>query len=148
VRIFLIFANGICAVSGGFLFLYFLNYNFTSWVMANVSSILQVLVVIFLIFGKKTLMNVLVPFLLFYGGGGLFLFDWSSRAMPVQISHSIMVLTALYIIYVTIARWQIGKLVVGVILGIVLFVPFRAYEIYYLKTHPNVRSSFELFEGK
>jgi len=148
VRIFLIFANGICAVSAGFLFLYFLNYDFTSWVIANVSSLLQLLVVFFLIFGKKTLMNVLVPFLLFYGGGGLFLFDWSSTAMPVQISHSIMVLTALYIIYLMIARWEIGKLVIGIIIGIVLFVPFRAYEIYYLKAHPKIKTDFELFRGE
>ncbi|MDH5174956.1 MAG: hypothetical protein OEW43_06850 [Elusimicrobiota bacterium] len=93
-------------------------------------------------------MNISIPFLLFYGAGGFFLFHWSSRTMPAQISHSIMVLTALYIIYFMITRWQIGKLAIGIMLGIILFVPFRVFETYYGKTHPEVESHFEFFKGK
>jgi len=148
VKIFLIFANGICAGWAGLVFLYFLKYDFISWAMVDVSSIIQLFVVLVLIFGKRILMGISIPFLLFYGAGGFFLFSWSSRIMPVQISHSIMVLTALYIIYFMITRWQIGKLTIGIMLGIILFVPFRAFEIYYWKTHPEVKSCFEIFKGK
>lgn len=116
--------------------------------MADVSSLIQLFVVFALIFGKKILMNIFIPFLLFYGAGGFFIFHWSSQTMPAQISHSIMVLTALYIIYIMITRWQIGKLVIGIMLGIMLFVPFRAYETYYLKSHPEIKSHFEFFKGR
>ena len=148
MRIFLIFTNGICLGWAGFIFLYFLKYNLISWVMTDVSSLIQLFVVFALIFGKKILMNISIPFLLFYGAGGFFLFHWSSRTMPAQISHSIMVLTALYIIYFMITRWQIGKLAIGIMLGIILFVPFRVFETYYGKTHPEVESHFEFFKGK
>ncbi|MEE9316625.1 MAG: hypothetical protein V3U97_05895 [bacterium] len=95
MKFFLIFANGICVGLAGFIFLYFLKYNFISWVMTDIPSLIQMFVVFALIFGKKILMNISIPFLLFYGAGGFFLFDWSSRTMPAQISHSIMILTAL-----------------------------------------------------
>ncbi|TET42116.1 MAG: hypothetical protein E3J63_01210 [Elusimicrobia bacterium] len=148
MKFFLIFANGICVGLAGFIFLYFLKYNFISWVMTDIPSLIQMFVVFALIFGKKILMNISIPFLLFYGAGGFFLFDWSSRTMPAQISHSIMILTTLYIIYLMITRWEIGKLVIGIMLGIILFVPFRVCEIYYLKAHPEVKSHFEFFRSK
>jgi len=148
VRIFLIFANGICVGWAGFIFLFLLKYNFISWFMADVSSLIQLFAVFALIFGKKILMNIFIPFLLFYGAGGFFIFDWSSRTMPAQISHSLMVLTALYIIYIMITRWQIGNLVIGIMLGVILFVPFRVYETYYLKAHPEIKSHFEFFKGR
>ena len=148
MEIFLIFANGICAGWAGLVFLYFLNYDFISWAMADVSSIIQLFVVFALIFRKRVLMSISIPFLLFYGAGGFFLFTWSSRTIPAQISHLMMVLTALYIIYFIIMQWEIGKLAIGIVLGIILFVPFRAYEIYYLKAHPEVESYFEIFKGK
>jgi hypothetical protein len=148
VKIFLIFANGICAGWAGLVFLYFLKYNFISWAMGDVSSIIQLFVVFALTFGRRILMSISIPFLLFYGAGGFFLFTWSSRTIPAQISHSIMVLTALYIIYFMITRWEIGKLIIGIMLGIILFVPFRVCETYYLKTHPEVKSYFEIFMGK
>lgn len=93
-------------------------------------------------------MSISIPFLLFYGAGGFFVFPWSSRTLPLQISHAIMVLTALYIIYFMIMRWEIGKLIIGIMLGIIFFLPFRAYEIYYLKADPEVESYWELFEAK
>ncbi|MCJ7646848.1 hypothetical protein MUO65_08145 [bacterium] len=148
MKIFLIFANGICAGWAGLIFLYFLKYNFISWAMGNVSSIIQLFVVFALTFGKRILMSISIPFLLFYGAGGFFLFTWSSRTIPAQISHSIMVLTALYIIFLMITRWEIGKLAIGIVLGIILFVPFRAFETYYLKAHSEVKSYFEIFMGK
>jgi len=148
VKIFLIFANGICAGWAGLVFLYFLKYNFISWAMVDVSSIIQLFAVFALIFGKRILMNISIPFLLFYGTEGFFVYNWSLRMIPAQISRSIMVLTALYIIYFMITRWEIGKLVIGIMLGIILFVPFRICETYYLKTHPEVKSYFEFFEGK
>jgi len=148
VKIFLIFANGICAGWAGLIFLYFLKYNFISWAMADVSSIIQLFVVFALTFGKRILMSISIPFLLFYGAGGFFLFTWSSRTIPAQISHSIMVLTALYIIFLMITRWEIGKLAIGIMLGIVLFVPFRVCETYYLKAHPELARHFQFFKGK
>ena len=148
MKIFLIFANGICAGWAGLVFLYFLKYNFISWAMVNASSLIQLFTVFALILGKRILMNISIPFLLFYGAGGFFLFNWSLRTVPAQTSHSIMVLTALYIIYLTITRWEIGKLVIGIVLGIILFVPFRAYETYYLKAHPEFSSHLKFFRGK
>ncbi|MFQ5868016.1 MAG: hypothetical protein ACE5IT_08530 [bacterium] len=148
MKIFLIFANGICAGWAGLVFLYFLKYNFISWAMVDVSSIIQLFAVFALIFGKRILMNISIPFLLFYGTEGFFVYNWSLRMIPAQISRSIMVLTALYIIYLMITRWEIGKLAIGIMLGIILFVPFRICETYYLKTHPEVKSYFEFFEGK
>jgi len=148
VKFFLIFANGICVGLAGFIFLYFLKYNFISWVMTDIPSLIQMFVVFALIFGKKILMNISIPFLLFYGAGGFFLFDWSSRTMPAQISHSIMILTALCIIYLMITRWEIGKLAIGIMLGIILFVPFRVFETYYLEAHPEIKSHFESFRSK
>lgn len=147
MKIFLIFANAICAGWAGLVFLYFLKFDPTTWAVVNISSIIQLLVAFALILGKRILMNVLIPFLLFYGAGGFFVFHWSLKTVPAHISHSIMVLTALYIIYLMITRWDIVRLVVGIALGIILFVPFRAYETHYLKSHPEIKGYFELFKG-
>jgi len=148
MRVFLIFGNGICAGWAGFIFLYFFKYNFISWAMANVSSMIQVLAAFALILGKRVLMSIFIPLLLFYGAEGLFLLNWSSSAIPAQITHSIMVLTALYIIYFMIADLHIGKLTIGIMLGIILFVPLRVGETYYSKFHPEVKSYLEFFKGK
>ena len=148
MKFFLIFANGICVGLAGFIFLYFLKYNFISWVMTDIPSLIQMFVVFALIFGKKILMNISIPFLLFYGAGGFFLFDWSSRTMPAQISHSIMILTALSTLYLMITRWEIGTLALGIMLGVILFVPFRVFETYYLEAHPEIKSHFEFFRSK
>jgi len=148
VKIFLIFANGICAGWAGLVFLYFLKFDPTTWAVVNISSSIQLFVAFALILGKRILINISIPFLLFYGAGGFFVFNWCLRTIPAHISHSIMVLTALYIIYLMIMRWEIGRLAIGIVLGIILFIPIRAYETYFLKAHPEFTSHLEFFKGK
>ena len=65
-------------------------------------------------------MNAAVPFLLYFGIDGLLTFSWA--LMLAQVQHIIMIITALFILFVTyysVDDTRIRKLIIGLSVGII-----------------------------
>lgn len=93
----LVFLNGAMAVWASLVFLVFLRLDPLSWIMVNTCSPSQFVTILALASRRRVLMNAAVPWLLFFGTGGLLIFSWSGYMIISQISHLIMTMTAIFI---------------------------------------------------
>ena len=151
-RIVLVVLNAILAGWATFVFLVFLKFSLLAWLMMNICSPTQFLVIIGLLSKRKILMNVSVPLLLFFGFGGLFMFSWSGHMVVAQISHLVMSVTAIYILTVSIRDKEIKKMLIGLGIGILVLVllQFVVFPWYYAHPDPEVLEMMKEmgFKGK
>ena len=152
MRKILIFLNGIFIVWACVVLLYvatpvfslwvmaevYEKYGLLAWIMVNTCFVVQIVATVALIVENRALMNVCVPFLLFYGAGGLVIFDWSVEIIPLQILHLIMTVTVIYMLMSALKKLAIIKLAMGIVIGTVIFVSFKLYQNNYFKTHPEI----------
>ena len=78
-----------------------------------------------------------LPFLLFFGTAGLFLFGWSGTSIHAQIGHVCMTLAALWIMAGCAAGKRIKNCAAGLAAGIVLFMILFPVQQNYVKSHPE-----------
>lgn len=78
--------------------------------------------------------------MLFYGGGGLIVFKWSTNPQDLmpQIGHIFMTLAVVYVIYTAIANKQLKKFFIGFVIGLILLLPTFYFQIQYQKNHPEL----------
>lgn len=163
MRIIFIFLNTLFVSWSMFTFLFCLEFDFTSWVIVSFGSFFQIIVIIALIFKRTGLASLTIPFLSYHALRGFVLFKWVGHMVPsstspfkvtlgdigkiiyewlanltlLQINNIVIVLTILYIVLVSLKKEKI-KLIVGIIIGAILLVPFRIYQKQYLKKHPEI----------
>ena len=82
-------------------------------------------------------MTASVPFLSFFGIGGLFVFGWTGFAVISQVGHILMTLAVIYIITaVTLEKkWKLP--LAGFIVGMVLFLIILPFQQNFVKAHPE-----------
>jgi len=95
----------------------FLNVPIYYWVFLNICAPTIYLTVIALLFKNKVFMNAMVPFLIFFGTGGLFMFSWSPIMLQAQLTHILMTITAIYIALSSLDAKK--KMLLGFTIGIV-----------------------------
>lgn len=117
----------------------YLKYGFVAWIMVNTCFLVQIVATVALIFQNRPLANFTIPFLLFYGVGGLLVFDWSYEMIPFQVLRFIMTLTVIYIFFAALKKLQIIKLAIWIAIGTIIFVGFMLYQHEYLNAHPEIR---------
>ena len=114
-----------------------LESNWLVWIFVHVNVVLQVMAIFALVFERYAVINMAIPFIIYFGFGGLILSPWS-RGMAIDHAISIsLVLVIAYAILARLKRLQILRLVVGVFIGIIVFVPFWLCRSHYLKKHPQ-----------
>lgn len=117
----------------------FLKKDWLSWIMINVIVLLLIIAIIGLFCKMHLLLNVIIPFIIFFGGGGLLTFPWVKSMM---INHSIsiaLLFTLVYITFVRFRRLQILRLVAGAMVGVVLLAPFWLVRNNYFQKHPQYK---------
>ena len=136
----LIVLNAILALWSTFVFLVFLGFGVLEWLMMNICAPTQFLAVIGLLSGRKIIMNISVPMLLFFGGDGLFMFGWEGYMIQAQVSHLIMVITALYILYISYKSGETREILIGAGIGILIVLIFMLviFPWYYQNPDPRV----------
>ena len=88
---------------------------------------------------KKPLLAASLPFLLYFGTGGLFVFGWSGSSLYAQISHLTMTLSAVWIIARIIADGKRFKMpAAGFAAGIVLFLIILPFQMHFVESHPDL----------
>ena len=134
----LVILNGAFAAWAMFTFLVLLKLDPLSWIMLNTCSPTQFAVILALASERRVMMNATVPWLLFYGFGGLLIFGWSGYMIVAQISHLTMTATVIYVLMSTAKERRFKALVAGLVMGALALVPFRLYQDQYLMTHPEL----------
>ncbi len=108
---------------------------FNACAPANIAYLIGFL--IFLITQDRTVLHAAVLPIVFFGGLGLFLFPWSGFNLIAQISHIIMVLNVVWLLWGTFAGDDYQSAFLGLLIGLVIFSPFINYQQMYSSTHPE-----------
>jgi len=116
----------------------YVKYGFIAWATVNTGVLIQALATLGLFVQNRPLMNFTIPFLLFYGVGGLLVFNWSPGIIPMQILRLAMTLTVIYIVFTALKQLQLIKLAIWIVIGTIVFVGVNVYQNQYFKTHPEV----------
>ena len=124
-----------------FVFLVFLKVPVYYWVFLNICAPTIYLTIAALLFKNKVFMNAMVPFLIYFGTGGLFLFNWSSIMLQAQFTHILMTITAIYIVLSSLDDKK--KMVVGFTIGIVAILILTILVFPIVFSNPEVARIFE-----
>jgi hypothetical protein len=92
---------------------------------------------IFLFCKKEVFLPVTIVPLFFFGTMGLFVFPWNGMNLFAQVSHIVMTLNVIWIIYVVLKTKHFKSLAIGLLLSIMLFIPYIAYTQYYCRNHAD-----------
>lgn len=112
-----------------FVFLVFLKVPVYHWVFLNICAPIIYLTIAALLLKNEFLMNAMVPFLIYFGTGGLFVFGWAPVMLQAQFTRILMTITAIYIVLSTLHAKK--KILEGFIWGIiaVLILTFLVFPI-------------------
>jgi len=130
--------NGSMSVWASLVFLVFLRLDVVSWIMVNTCSPAQFATVLGLASERRVLLGATVPWLLFFGFGGLFVFSWSRYMIVAQTSHIIMTVTAVFILASAAKDRRVGALLTGILIGVLALIPFRLLQDQFLSLHPEL----------
>jgi hypothetical protein len=127
-------------INSTYFFLGVSKVSFLEWLVFNAcapSNIAYLIgFVIFMFTKDRTALHVAIIPLFFFGGLGLFLFPWSGFNLIAQVSHIIMVLNMFWTLCGTFRTSDFKAAALGLLIGVVLFLPFINYQQMYAYTHP------------
>ncbi len=120
-------------------FLVTIKVGFINWISFNSCSVISILYLISLIaffISKKSVLLVLttLPFY-FLGTMSMFFMPWDSSMFIAQIGHIIMTLNISWVLYVVIKHKEYKALAIGLLAGMLIFVPFIAHVQTYNQKH-------------
>ena len=92
---------------------------------------------VYLANNDRTILHIAVLPMFFFGGLGLLVFPWSGYNMIGQVSHLIMVANIVWLLFVTVKTADFQPAAIGLVLGIVIFSGFIAFQQTYVATHPD-----------
>jgi hypothetical protein len=96
VNNFLAGLNGLTALASTWFFISHSSIPFNVWLVVNFTVLVQFVTIPVLLEEKKEFLYALVPALLYFGLGGLFLFSWQGLSLIAHASHLVAVGTAVY----------------------------------------------------
>ena len=127
------------AVNSTWYFLTQLKVSIFEWSIFNAcapSSFAYLFCFLMFLIGKRMVfLPVAVVPLFFFGTGGLFVFPWDGMNLFAQASHIVMTLNVIWVIYVTFKTACYKSLAIGLLLSILLFIPYISYNQHYCRTH-------------
>jgi len=124
-----------------FVFLVFLRVPVYYWVFLNICAPTIYLTIAALLLKNKVFMSATVPFLTYFGTGGLFLFNWSSIMLQAQFTHILMTVTAIYIVLSSLDAKK--KMLIGFTIGIVAILILTLLVFPIVFSNPEVARIFE-----
>ena len=97
--------------------LIFLKVPVYYWFFLNICAPIIYLTVVALLLKNEFFMNAMVPFLIYFGTGGLLIFGWSPVMLQAQFTCILMTITAIYIVLSSLHAKR--KMLEGFIWGII-----------------------------
>jgi len=130
--------NAVLVLNAAWFFLVVANFPVPGWLVFNICTPSVLLFLTGFISKRTGIMSVSIPFLLFFGGGGLFLFGWAESMVFAQMCHLSMILACAYTIYVIISEKRWKNLSIGVIIGAVVLAGLFPFQQRYVTSHPEM----------
>ncbi len=132
----------ISLVNSGYFFLEIVKLNLIQWLAFNACSlsIIIYLICFILFLTKRKLIFLAIPLLplYYYGSMGLFITPWDSPNIFAQISHVLISLNVLWVLYMHLREHAFESLGKGLLLGILIFVPVFAIIQSYTQNHVHL----------
>lgn len=108
-------------------FLFIERLGLVDWLSVNACTPSILLFLLGVWRRNRLLTGFAVPFLLFFGTGGLFLFPWDAAGAVPQVSHVVMTLSILWVAWDAAAEKEVRRALLGAAAGVVVLVPvFKA----------------------
>lgn len=128
-------------LNSGYFFLGIVKLSIGRWLMFNACSIAIIVYFIcytgFRVTKKDYLLAVPLLPLYYYGTMGLFLMPWNESNIFAHVTHIVITLNVLWMLYRFLKEQKFESLGRGLLLGIAIFVPVFAYIQTYLQQHVN-----------
>ncbi len=122
-----------------FFFLGKLKISMIEWIAFNSCSpssfLYLIFFIIFLINKKGALLSITALPLYYLGTMSMFVLPWSGNYVVAHIGHIIMTLNIIWVFLVLLKHKEYRAMALGLLTGILLFVPFIAYVQTYNKIH-------------
>ncbi|MDL2222695.1 hypothetical protein LJB98_01180 [Bacteroidales bacterium OttesenSCG-928-M11] len=126
-------------LSSTFFFLGKLKISLVQWVAFNSCSPTSFLyLLLFLVFlVKKNASYLMITFLPIYflGTMSMFVLPWNEANMIAHVGHIIMTLNLIWVLYVIFKHKEYKALGIGLLISMLLFVPYIAYVLSYNQAH-------------
>lgn len=130
--------NALCMINSAYYFLVQVRFPVLGWIFFNACFASSLIWIAGFIFRWRWMSIASLPFLLFFGGGGLLMFPWSGFMITAQISHIVMMLAFIHVIIDAFSTRGWKPKVFGLIGGIVVFVGFMFLQQSYTKANPDL----------
>ncbi len=129
--------NFLAILNSAWFFLVISRLPFLAWLCFNACAPSVVIFLTGFLLQSRRLMAASLPFLLYFGGGGLFVFGWHGTSLIAQAGHILMVAACVYIISeITKAKaWK--KALNGLVAGIIVFAVVMPLQNRFVKNHPE-----------
>jgi hypothetical protein len=130
----------ISMISAMHFFLFNAEMPVLAWFSFNSCFFSSLIFVIGFFLKNKFIMAVAIPFLLFYGTGGLFVFSWgfdTKSMIMTQYAHIVMTLAVFYIVmdFIKCKKWN--SLILGISVGILIILISAPMKAKYMQSHPE-----------
>jgi hypothetical protein len=118
-------------------FLFMAKFPIVPWLFFNACFPSALIFLIGFFLKNRVIMAFSIPFLSYFGIGGLFVFSWSVEMIMAQISHIFMVFAIIYIILEIIITKEWKLPVFGFLAGLIAFLIVLQIHQDYIKIHPE-----------
>ena len=145
----LVVLNLLMAVGSGVFFLFVEKLDIVSWLAVNTCAVAILIFCVGFILHRGVILGFSIPFLLFYGTGGLMVFEWGWTAALLipQISHIIMTTTVIYIIIYLVVKRRWKAPLIGAIVGVALLSVLFPLQQNYQRQNPEILRHLHFKEG-
>lgn len=130
--------NALCMINSAWFFLFQVRFPVLGWIFFNACFVSSLIWIVGFIFRWRWLSMASLPFIFFFGGGGLLFFPWSGFMITAQISHVSMMLAFIHAIVDAFLTRGWRSKVLGLAGGIVVFAGFFILQQSYTRKHPEL----------
>jgi hypothetical protein len=118
-------------------FLAVAKFSPSAWLAFNACTPSVLLFLTGYLLKKNPILSASLPFLLFFGTTGLFVFGWTGTSLFAQIGHISMTLAAAWIVFYLIREHKRFPSIAGLSAGLVLFLLILPLQQNYVRSHPD-----------
>lgn len=118
-------------------FLFMAKFPIIAWLVFNICFPSTLFFLIGFFSKNRAIMIASIPFLAYFGIGGLFVFGWTGTAIFSQIGHIFMTLAIVYAILEIIRSKEWKNAVLGFSVGLIAFFIILPIQQNYSKNHPE-----------
>ena len=129
----------VTTLNSAYFFIGVLRFTILKWLAFNACSLASIVYltcfVAYFIRKKTVYLTLAVLPLYYYGTMGLFLMPWSEANLFAHITHVLISINLIWIIYVVLKNTEFEALGKGLLIGIIVFVPIIATIQTYTQAH-------------